>query len=207
MDSTIGKVCFICYFLEGSQSQGCYIEYKCIDADYNVNITIERTTSNANNATDCVEGVYTCKYNVTFYDLDENSESYLKEYALKLTNQIVSGLPVPVQTSTSYIYITTLTTLSSSSSSPSPTVLCTNCTNSKTLCQNPINNACTFPTTVNNSVSLVTGMLIYYCKNIYCISNSFYCGPSACFFYFYYYVDNVHGICDIIKTKIQKDSK
>ena len=51
IDSTIGKVCFICYFLEGSQSQGCYIEYKCIDADYNVNITIERTTSNANNAT------------------------------------------------------------------------------------------------------------------------------------------------------------
>ena len=27
INSTIGEVCFTCYFLEGSQSQGCYIEY------------------------------------------------------------------------------------------------------------------------------------------------------------------------------------
>ena len=162
MDSTIGQVCFTCYFLVGSQSQGCYIEYKCIDTDYNGNITIERKPVNTNNASNCAKGVFTGNYNVTFYDLDDSSESYLNEYALKLTNQIVSGLPVPIRTSTSYTYLTTLTTLSSSLSPPSPIVLCTNCTISKTLCQNPINNACTFTTTVNNSLSLVTGMLIYY---------------------------------------------
>lgn len=206
MDSTIGQVCFSCYFLEGSQSKGCYIEYKCIYTDYNGNITIERKPADARNATNYAKGIYTGIYNVTFYDLDESNESYLNEYALKLTHQLVSGLPVPAQTSTSYIYLTTLTTLSSSLSPPSPTETCTNCTNSKTLCQNHINSACTFPTTVNNSISLVTGMLTYYCKNMYCISNSFHRGPSACFYCFYCY-NNVHSICDVIKTEIQKDSK
>ena len=164
MDSTIGQVCFTCYFIEGTQSQGCYIEYKCIETDYNGNITIERKPLNAKNASNCTKGIFTGNYNVAFYDLDESSESYSNEYALKLTNQNISGLPVPVQTSTSYTYLKTLTTLSSSLSPPLSTVLCTNCTNSRTLCQNHINSACTFPTTVNNSISFVTGMLTYYCK-------------------------------------------
>lgn len=69
---------------------------------------------------------------------------------------------------------------------------------------NHINNACTFPSTANNSLLLITGMLIYYVRNISCILNSCHCGPNTCF---YCYVDNGYSVNDIIKTEIQKDSK
>ena len=95
IDSTIGEVRFICHFVIGSQSQGCYIEYKCLKMDFNGNITIVRKLTETN-ATKCVNGIYTCDYNVTFYDVDYNNTIYEDDYAVKLTNQSVTGLsPIP----------------------------------------------------------------------------------------------------------------
>ena len=114
------QVCFTCYFLEGSQSQGCYIEYNSLITDYySGNITIVRTSVDVSTASKCVTGIYTSNYNVTFYDMDYNNVPYTTEYAVKLTNQTVSGFSIPIQTSsTSHL---SFTTQSMSSSFPSPT--------------------------------------------------------------------------------------
>ena len=127
-----GQVCFTCYFLEGSQSQGCYIEYNSLITDYySGNITIVRTSvDNSSTGSKCMTGIYTSNYNVTFYDMDYNNVPYTTEYAVKLTNQLVTGLSPPLTP--------TLTTISSitiiiTSSSLSPTTLCTDCDNSKLL--------------------------------------------------------------------------
>ena len=37
-------------------------------------------------------GIYTSNYNVTFYDIDYNNVPYTTEYAVKLSNQSVTGL-------------------------------------------------------------------------------------------------------------------
>ena len=69
INSTTGEVCFTCYFLEGSQSQGCYIEYNSLITDYySGNITILRTSVDTSTATASkyVTGIYTSNYNVTF---------------------------------------------------------------------------------------------------------------------------------------------
>ena len=88
-----GQVCFTCYFLEGSQSQGCYIEYNSLITDYySGNITIVRTSVDTSTASKCATGIYTSNYNVTFYDMDYNNVPYTTEYAVKLTNQLVNGL-------------------------------------------------------------------------------------------------------------------
>ena len=122
MDTTTGEVCFTCYFIEGSQSQGCYIEYNSLITDYySGNIAIVRTSVDISTASKCVTGIYTSNYNVTFYDMDYNNVPYTTEYAVKLTNQLVTG-PSPPLTPT-------LTTISSvtiiiTSSSPSSTSLC-----------------------------------------------------------------------------------
>ena len=136
-NSTIGEVCFTCYFLDGSQSQGCYIEYNSLITDYySGNITIVRTSIDNSTASKCVTGTYTSNYNVTFYDMDYNNAPYTTEYAVKLTNQSVTGLS-PIFTLTTTSSVTIINTLSSItnviSSSPSPTTLCTDCDNSKLL--------------------------------------------------------------------------
>ena len=96
MNSTTGQVCFTCYFLEGSQSQGCYIEYNSLITDYySGNITIVRTSVDISTASKCVTGIYTSNYNVTFYDMDYNNIPYTTEYAVKLINQLVTGLSPP----------------------------------------------------------------------------------------------------------------
>ena len=105
VNSTIGVVCFICYFLEGSQSQGCYIEYNSIITDYySGNITIVRTSVDTSTASKCVTGIYTSNYNVTFYDMDYNNVPYTTEYAVKLTNQLITGLSsIPTLNTTSSV--------------------------------------------------------------------------------------------------------
>ena len=136
-NSITREVCFICYFLEGSQSQGCYIKYNSLITDYySGNITIVRTSVDTSTASKCVIGIYTSNYNVTFYDMDYNNVPYTTEYAIKLTNQLVTGLsPIPTQTTTSsVVVIITLSSITNViSSSPSPTTLCTYCDNSKLL--------------------------------------------------------------------------
>ena len=103
-----------------------------------------RTSIDTSTASKCVTGIYTSNYNVTFYDLDYNNVPYTTEYAVKLTNQSVTGLSPPL-TSTIITSITLTTTSSVAvintsslitnviSSSPSPTTLCTDCNNSKLL--------------------------------------------------------------------------
>ena len=120
---TTGKVCFTCHFVERSQAIGCYVEYKCLRTDFNGNITIMRT-SNVSIATDCVTGIYTSNYNVTFYDMDYNNKIYLEEYAVKLTDRLETGLSSPLSIPTSIS--TTATSLDSSLPTP-----CTGCTSSK----------------------------------------------------------------------------
>ena len=46
----------LCYFLEGSQSQGCYIKYNSLITDYySGNITIVRTSVDVSTASKCVK--------------------------------------------------------------------------------------------------------------------------------------------------------
>ena len=51
-----------------------------------------RTPIESSTASKCVTGIYTSNYNVTFYDMDYNNVPYTTEYAVKLTNQLVTGL-------------------------------------------------------------------------------------------------------------------
>ena len=120
MNSTTGEVCFTCYFLEGSQSQGCYIEYNSLITDYySGNITIMRTSVDTSTASKCVTGIYTSNYNLTFYDIDQSNEVYLNEYAVNLADITISGLP-GLTSSTSF---TSETMSLLTSSFPSPTVM------------------------------------------------------------------------------------
>ena len=124
MNPTTGEVCFTCYFLKGSQSQGCYIEYNSLITDYySGNITIERTSVDTSTASKCVTGIYTSNYNVTFYDMDYNNVKYTTEYAVKLTNQTVSCLPIPIQTSSTSHPSFTNQSMSSSSPTNSESLL------------------------------------------------------------------------------------
>ena len=52
-----------------------------------------RTSVDTSTASKCVTGIYTSNYNVTFYDMDYNNNVYMEEYAVKLANQLVNGLP------------------------------------------------------------------------------------------------------------------
>ena len=54
-----------------------------------------RTSVDTSTASKCVTGIYTSNYNVTFYDMDYNNVPYTTEYAVKLTNQSVTGLSPP----------------------------------------------------------------------------------------------------------------
>ena len=68
-NSTTGEVCFIFYFVTGSQPQGCYVEFRCLKTYFNGNIIINRTSVDTSTGSKCVIGIYTSSYNVTFYDL------------------------------------------------------------------------------------------------------------------------------------------
>ena len=137
VNSTTGEVCFTCYFLEGSQLQGCYIEYNSLITDYySGNITIVRTSVDTSTVSKCVTGIYTSNYNVTFYDMDYNNVPYTTEYAVKLINQLVTGLsPIPTLTTASSVPVVNTSSLITNviSSFPSSTTLCTDCDNSKLL--------------------------------------------------------------------------
>ena len=133
VNSTTGEVCFTCYFLEGSQSQGCYIEYNSLITDYySGNITIVRTSVDDSTASKCVTGIYTSNYNVTFYDMDYNNVPYTTEYAVKLTNQSVTGLSPPLTTLTTTLSVSLNSLMDVSLLSPSPTP-CIECNNSELL--------------------------------------------------------------------------
>ena len=126
---TTGKVCFICYFIEGSQARGCYIEYKCLSTDFNGNVTIVRKSVNTSTASKCATGIYTSNYNVTFYDMKHNNHIYMEDCAVKLSNQFLSGISL-----TSIPHETDLIL-----PSPSPTTIqCTDCDNSELLYYNII---------------------------------------------------------------------
>ena len=130
-NSTIGEVCFTCHFVNGSQSQGCYIEFRYLKIYFNGNVTINKTSVDTSTASKCVTGIYTSNYNVTFYDMDYNNVPYTTEYAVKLTNQLVTGLsPIPTLTTASSVSFDT--SVDVTSSSPPPT-LCKECNNSKLL--------------------------------------------------------------------------
>ena len=97
-----------------------------------------RTSVDVSTASKCVTGIYTSNYNVIFYDMDYNNVPYTTEYAVKLTNQSVTGLsPRLTHTLTTISSVAVIITLSSItnviSSSPSPTTVCTDCDNSKLL--------------------------------------------------------------------------
>ena len=95
-----------------------------------------RTSVDTSTASKCVTGIYTSNYNVTFNDMDYNNVPYTTEYAVKLTNQLVTGLSsIPTLNATSSVpVIITLSLITNViSSSPSPTTLCTDCDNSKLL--------------------------------------------------------------------------
>ena len=122
-----GQVCFTCYFLEGSQSQGCYIEYNSLITDYySGNITIVRTSVDVSTASKCVTGIYTSNYNVTFYDMDYNNVPYTTEYAVKLTNQSVTGLFLTANIIPSPTFISSVFSLSTNIISSSPSSILDN---------------------------------------------------------------------------------
>ena len=134
MTEESGQVCFTCYFLEGSQSQGCYIEYNSLTTDYySGNITIVRTSVDNSTASECVTGIYTSNYNVTFYDMDYNNVPYTTEYAIKLTNQSVTVLPTTTNIIPSLTFISSVFSLSTDIISLSPSTILDN---SKLLYQN-----------------------------------------------------------------------
>ena len=89
-----------------------------------------RTSVDTSTASKCVTGIYTSNYNVTFYDMDYNNVPYTTEYAVKLTNQLVTGLSPPLTPTLTTISIVTIIITSSSTS---PTTICTDCDNSKLL--------------------------------------------------------------------------
>ena len=69
-DSTTGRVCFSCIFVEGSQSLGCSIEYLCTRTEYNGQLNIKRPLG-SQNVTKCIDGIYVCDYNISIYDIEQ----------------------------------------------------------------------------------------------------------------------------------------
>ena len=89
-----------------------------------------RTPVDTSTASNCVTGIYTSNYNVTFYDMDYNNLIYIEEYAVKISHQNVIGLyPPTFSMATSISSSATITTLSS----PSPILCLQNCDSSKLL--------------------------------------------------------------------------
>ena len=127
------NVCFTCYFVNGSEVQGCFVKYKCLNTDFSGNITIMRASEHNNTkAFMYVTGIHSSTYNVTFYDVDHNNITYENDYAVILTYQTVNDISSLHMTSMSSVpssvYIT-----SSSVPTLSLTTPCTDCDSSKLL--------------------------------------------------------------------------
>ena len=82
-----------------------------------------RTSVDVSTASKCVTGIYTSDYNVTFYDMDYNNVPYTTEYAVKLTNQLVTGLPTTTNIIPSTTFISSVFPLSTDTISSSPSTI------------------------------------------------------------------------------------
>ena len=93
-DSTTGRVCFTCIFVEGSQSLGCSIEYLCTRTEYNGQLNINRTLGSMK----CIDGIYTSVYNISFYDIQHDGViNYQSVY--QLIQHSIDGLSPPIMSS------------------------------------------------------------------------------------------------------------
>ena len=114
-DSTTGRVCFTCIFVEGSQSLGCFIEYLCTKTEYNGQLNINRPLG-SQNVTKCIDGIYTSDYNISLYDIEHDGViNYQPAY--QLIQHSIDGLSPPIMTMSSSVK------LSSSSSQREATTI------------------------------------------------------------------------------------
>ena len=96
-DSTTGRVCFTCTFVEGSQSLGCFIEYLCTRIEYNGQLNINSSLG-SQNVTKCIDGIYTSDYDISFYDIEHDSViNYQSAY--QLIQHSIDGLSPPIMSS------------------------------------------------------------------------------------------------------------
>ena len=123
-DSTTGRVCFTCIFVEGSQSLGCSIEYLCTRTEYNGQLNINRPLV-SQNATKCIDGIYVCDYNISFYDIEYDGViNYQPAYQLiqhsidGLSPSIMSSSPLPSSPLPSSLSLTSMTMSSTPLESP-----------------------------------------------------------------------------------------
>ena len=98
-DSTTGRVCFTCIFVEGSQSLGCSIEYLCTRTEYNGQLNISRSLG-SQNVTKCIDGIYASNYNISFYDI-EHDGVISDQSAYQLIQHSIDGLSPPIMSSLS----------------------------------------------------------------------------------------------------------
>ena len=98
-DSTTGLVGFTCIFVEGSQSLGCSIEYLCTRTEYNGQLNISRPLG-SQNVTKCIDGIYVCDYNISFYDIEHDGViNYQPAY--QLIQHSIYGLSPSITTMSS----------------------------------------------------------------------------------------------------------
>ena len=121
-DSTTGRVCFTCIFVEGTQSLGCSIEYLCTRTEYIGQLNINRPLG-SQNVTKCIDGIYVCDYNISIYDI-EHDGVISNQSAYQLIQRSIDGLSPPI-------------TSSSSSSSSLPSLSQTSTTISQTPTDSP----------------------------------------------------------------------
>ena len=104
-DSTTGRVCFTCIFVEGSQSLGCSIEYLCTRTEYNGQLNISRPLG-SQNVTKCIDGIYTSDYNISFYDIEHDGD-ISNQPAYQLIQQSIERLSLESRIPKGMICITT----------------------------------------------------------------------------------------------------
>ena len=91
------SVCFTCIFVEGTQSLGCSIEYLCTRTEYNGQINITRNLG-CYMATECILGIYTSDYNISFYDIEHDGD-ISNQPAYQLIQHSIDGLSPPIMSS------------------------------------------------------------------------------------------------------------
>ena len=119
-DSTIGRVCFACIFVEGSRPLGCFIEYLCTRFEYSGQLNIKRPLG-SQNVTKCIDGIYTSDYNISFYDIEHDADddgviNYQPVH--QLIRRSIDGLSPPIISSSS---LSSSPSLSRTSRTLSPT--------------------------------------------------------------------------------------
>ena len=92
-DSTTGRVCFTCIFVEGSQSLGCFIEYLCTRTEYNGQLNIKRPLG-SQNVTKCIDGIYVCDYNISIYDIEQPAYQLIQYSIDGLFPSTISASPI-----------------------------------------------------------------------------------------------------------------